>query len=90
MTKQNFKNLFAIVLAAMLVIAMQLIQSGNEIPSFKFWICFWVIVAALLYIVYVAFTLAKSLRQARKQIVNLSQQISEVSKEDLQSTNIEQ
>ncbi|MDR0790769.1 MAG: hypothetical protein LBO06_08275 [Bacteroidales bacterium] len=90
MTNKNFKNVFAIVIAALLVIAMQLIQAGNEIPSYKFWICFWVIVAALFYIVYVAFVLAKALRQARKQVVKLSEQISEISKEDLTSAQTQE
>ena len=90
MTGKGFKNVFSIVVAALLVIGMQLVQSGNEIPGFKFWICFVVIVSALIYIVYVSFTIAKSLMQARKQIDNLQKQLEQAGKQDIMTAKIEE
>jgi preprotein translocase subunit SecF len=82
--KSYLKNVMSIVLAALLVIAMQIVQSGSEIPGFKFWICFGVTVGTLFYIVFAAFELAKMLQTARKEISRLEQSISDVSKEELQ------
>jgi len=87
MVNKSFKNVFAVVVAVMLVIALQIVQSGISLPSYKFWICFAIIVAALCYIVYVTFEFAKSLRNARKEITKLSQQVTELTaKEDLDKT----
>ncbi|MDR1006711.1 MAG: hypothetical protein LBL74_07595 [Bacteroidales bacterium] len=74
---KNLKNLFGIVVAAILIVAMQIVQSGSPVPSFKFWICFSVVVAALIYIVIASFALAKGLRMARKQVAKLNKQLSE-------------
>ncbi|MDR1726221.1 MAG: TMEM208 family protein [Bacteroidales bacterium] len=90
MIKHNFKNVFSILIAALLIVAMQMVQSGSEIPSFKFWICFAVIVATLIYMVYVTFNLAQSLRKAKKEINRLSQQINETKEEEMQTSNIKQ
>ena len=84
------KDVASIIIAALLVIAMQLVQSGNEIPSFKFWICFVVIVFALIYIVYVAFSMARYLLRTRNQAAKLQKQLDEMGKQDVMTTKIEQ
>jgi cell shape-determining protein MreC len=86
MKVKTAKNLLAIILSALLIIAMQLIQSGSVIESFKFWICFIIIVATLIYIIYVVCGMVKNLNKASKEIDLLNKQIEELQPKEEQIT----
>ncbi|MDR1847134.1 MAG: hypothetical protein LBR17_03345 [Bacteroidales bacterium] len=83
MKSSHFKSLMAVFIAVLLILVMQLIQSGMDLPDWKFWLCFGVVSAALIYIMYAVVHLIGLLKQARKEISNFSKQINEIKKEEI-------
>ncbi|MDD2530494.1 MAG: hypothetical protein PHN41_04625 [Bacteroidales bacterium] len=73
----NKKVLWNIV-SSVLIIAMFLLQYSPELEEFKYWICFAIVVAAAIIIVYNTVAISLKFSQANKQIVRSNKRIAEL------------
>ncbi|MCH3924230.1 MAG: hypothetical protein LKE30_04855 [Bacteroidales bacterium] len=78
MNRIAFKNFWKVLLSGLLILAMMLVQIEDVVGPVKFWVGFIVMIAVIVYILYVVVKISNELNESKNVIIELKNHIREL------------